>query len=119
MAEDAHRIDALLEIGGREPLLIGAKELAARGVDCCMWACTSGSFVFGWEGAQGQVRDIAELLGVPASSTSFSFVRALERLGAGRVAIAATYPDDVAGAADRLPEEPVTIRSLADDLNCG
>jgi len=32
-----------------------------------------------------------------ASSTSFAFVHAAQEIGAGRVAVAATYPDDVAG----------------------
>jgi maleate cis-trans isomerase len=34
--------------------------------------------------------------GVPASSTSFAFVDACARLGVTRVAVGATYPDDVA-----------------------
>lgn len=96
MGEDAHRIDALLAIGGKDTLLEGARELGERGVDACLWACTSGSFVFGWEGAVQQAADIEELLGVPSSSTSFAFTKALATLGVGQVAIAATYPEDVA-----------------------
>lgn len=96
VGEDAHREDALLEIGGRERLGPGAEELRARGVDAGVWACTSGSFIFGWEGAQAQVEALTEDLGVPASSTSFAFVNALATLGVTRVAVAATYPADVA-----------------------
>lgn len=96
VGEDAHREDALLEIGGRERLGPGAEELRARGVDAGVWACTSGSFIFGWEGAQAQVDALTEDLGVPASSTSFAFVNALAALGVTRVALAATYPADVA-----------------------
>jgi maleate cis-trans isomerase len=61
-----------------------------------MWACTSGSFVFGWDGATAQVAGVAEAAGVPASSTSFAFVNAVRHLGLRRVAVAATYPADVA-----------------------
>jgi maleate cis-trans isomerase len=61
-----------------------------------VWACTSGSFVYGWQGAQEQVRGLARAAGLPASSTSFAFVHAVREIGARRVAIAATYPDDVA-----------------------
>lgn len=96
MGEDAHREDALLEIGGRERLRPGAAELRARGADVGVWACTSGSFVFGWEGARAQVDALAQDLGAPASSTSFAFVSALASLGLTRVAVAATYPADVA-----------------------
>lgn len=98
VGEDAHRVDALLDLGSTERLRRGADELARRGVDATLWACTSGSFVFGLEGARRQAAAIADTLGVPASSTSLAFVRACEALGAHRVAIAATYPADVAGA---------------------
>ncbi|QBI56582.1 maleate cis-trans isomerase family protein [Streptomonospora litoralis] len=96
MREDAHRIDALLDVGGSDVLGEGARELRARGVDAAVWACTSGSFVFGWEGARTQADAVAEEVGAPASSTSFAFVNAVRALGIGRVAIAASYPDDVA-----------------------
>ena len=61
-----------------------------------MWACTSGSFVFGPQGARQQVSAVAAAAGVPASSTSIAFVDALRHLGIRRVAVAASYPDDVA-----------------------
>jgi maleate cis-trans isomerase len=96
VGEDAHRVDALLELGSSERLNSGAEELAAARPDAAMWACTSGSFVFGPEGARVQAAGIASTLGVPASSTSIAFVDALEALGLSRVTVAASYPEDVA-----------------------
>lgn len=96
MGEDAHREDALLEIGSPARLDVGAATLHERGVDAGVWACTSGSFVYGWEGARAQADALSRVLGAPASSTSFAFVNALEALGVTRVAVAATYPEDVA-----------------------
>ncbi|WP_028936803.1 maleate cis-trans isomerase family protein [Pseudonocardia spinosispora] len=97
MREDAHRVDALLDIGGDDVLAAGVRDLEARSAcDSVIWACTSGSFVFGWDGAGAQVRALAEAAGVPTSSTSFAFADACIRLGLRRVAVAATYPDDVA-----------------------
>lgn len=108
VGEDAHRIDALLDLGGSERLLEGAAELKRRGVDAAIWACTSGSFVFGRDGAEQQAYEIEELLGVPAASTSIAFVAAIGALGLRRVAIAATYPEDVARAfADYLAEHGI------------
>ena len=95
MREDAHRVDALLDIGGDDVLAEGVARLPAP-VDAVVWACTSGSFVFGWEGAAAQVAALQAVAGVPASSTSFAFVDACARLGVTRVAVGATYPDDVA-----------------------
>jgi len=95
MREDAHRVDALLDIGGDDVLAAGAAALPGP-LDSIVWACTSGSFVFGWDGAAAQVEALASATGVPASSTSFAFADACAHLGVTRVAIGATYPDDVA-----------------------
>jgi maleate cis-trans isomerase len=43
-------------------------------VDAAVWACTSGSFVFGWDGASAQVDDVSSAAGVPVSNTSSAFV---------------------------------------------
>jgi maleate cis-trans isomerase len=96
VGEDAHRVDALLDLGRAERLAEGAAELAASEPDAVMWACTSGSFVFGHEGARTQASGVAQALGVPASSTSIAFVDACRTLGVRRVAVAASYPEDVA-----------------------
>ncbi len=95
MREDAHRVDALLDIGADDVLAAGLRGLPDR-LDAVVWACTSGSFVFGWDGAQAQVGALGRVAGVPASSTSFAFVDACRALGVTRVAVGATYPDDVA-----------------------
>ncbi|MFD8501010.1 maleate cis-trans isomerase [Amycolatopsis sp. NPDC059657] len=94
MRVDAHRVDALLDIGGDEVLAEGARRL--EDISAIVWACTSGSFVFGWDGAMRQVAELSAAAGVPASSTSFAFVNAVRHLGLTRVAVAATYPEDVA-----------------------
>lgn len=115
---DAHRVDDLLDLGGPERLAAGAAQLRDAGVAVAVWACTSGSFVFGAEGARRQVRGVETAAGVPASSTSFAFVHALAHLGIDRVAIAATYPKDVALAFEAfLAEHGVTVTSVgAEDV---
>lgn len=96
VGEDAHRVDALLDLGGPARLAEGAEALRPHEPDAVVWACTSGSFVFGWDGARAQADAVGDALGVPASSTSIAFVNACTSLGIGRVAVAATYPADVA-----------------------
>ena len=93
-----HRIDETQITGSREYLLAGVEALQSQNVDVCMWACTSGSFVFGLEGARRQAQDLAEALGVPASSTSLAFLSACNALGLRRVSVAATYPDELSAA---------------------
>lgn len=95
-AVDLHTVEDCRRTGDWNHLGPGAAELQARGVDVCMWACTSGSFVYGLAGAAEQARQIGSYLGVPASSTSLAFVTALQTMGIKRVAVAATYPDSLA-----------------------
>jgi maleate cis-trans isomerase len=115
IGEDAHREDALLDMGSADRLLEGARRLAPRGVSAVVWACTSGSFVYGWEGAQRQTAEVEDAIGVPASSTSLAYVNALRALGLRRVAIAATYPEDIARRFGAFLEdaglEPVAVTS--------
>jgi maleate cis-trans isomerase len=95
MVEDAHRADALLDWGRADRLAEGAAALAPHSPDAVVWACTSGSFVYGWAGAHEQASGLSDAAGVPASSTSLAFARAAQALGVRRVGIVATYPDDV------------------------
>ncbi|MFF8903476.1 maleate cis-trans isomerase family protein [Streptomyces olivaceoviridis] len=95
IGEDAHRVDALREMGSADRLAQGMEGLRLAGAETVVWACTSGSFVHGWEGAQEQVRNLARVAGMPASSTSFAFVHAAREIGVRRVAVGATYPEDV------------------------
>lgn len=96
VGEDAHRVDALLDLGSTERLADGVRQLAGWRPQAVMWACTSGSFVFGPDGARHQAAKVAAAAGVPASSTSIAFVDALRHLNIRRVAVAASYPHDVA-----------------------
>lgn len=94
--EDAHTVAALSEMGSLPRILEGAERLAPRGPEAVVWSSTSASFVLGWEGARGQAEALERALGVPASTTALAFVRAAGALGTRRVAVAATYPEDIA-----------------------
>jgi maleate cis-trans isomerase len=97
MGRDEHTVAALLDTGSADRLAAGADAIAAHSPDAVMWACTSGSFVYGPEGAAAQAAAISKRLGVPASSTSIAFVEAARALRLGKVAVAASYPEDLAG----------------------
>ncbi len=110
VGEDAHRVDALLDLGSGRRLAEGAAQLAAEQPDAVMWACTSGSFVFGPEGARAQASAVARPLGVPASSTSIAFVDALRapRFPAGRGR--GVIPGRCRAALRRLPDARAASR---------
>lgn len=93
---DLHAVAELMDLGSPAKLAEGAALLAPQRPAAVVWACTSGSFVFGPDGAKAQVDRLAAEAGVPASSTSFGFVNALAALDCRRVAIAASYPTDIA-----------------------
>ncbi|WP_086819283.1 aspartate/glutamate racemase family protein [Allokutzneria sp. NRRL B-24872] len=93
---DLHAVPELLDLGSPERLAEGARLLAKHEPDAVVWACTSGSFVYRWDGAADQVAKLAAAAGKPASSTSFAFVNAARALGLSKVSVAASYPTDVA-----------------------
>lgn len=93
---DLHAVPELMDLGSPAKLAHGAALLAPKQPAAVVWACTSGSFVFGPDGAAEQVDRLAAEAGVPASSTSFAFVHALAALASRRVAVAASYPRDIA-----------------------
>src|SRR5699024_6258392 len=91
----------------------GAALLAPHRPAAVGWACTSGSFVFGGDGAVAQVDGLARAAGVPASSTSFAFVNALAALGCARVAVAASYPREIAELfVNFLAAHDVTVEAM-------
>jgi maleate cis-trans isomerase len=109
-----HDVDALLELGSRELLEPPAKEAAQAGADSVMWACTSGSFVYGWDGCLEQAGWVASASGVPSSSTSLAFAAAVHHLGLTRVSVAATYPKDVASHfVEFLGADGITVTALS------
>lgn len=93
---DTHEIEALLDTGAAWRLREGATRLRGPDLAAVVWACTSGSFVYGLEGARAQAAELGRDSDAPASSTSLAFLSALRTLGVASVAIGATYPDDVA-----------------------
>ncbi|MFE9171603.1 decarboxylase [Streptomyces kebangsaanensis] len=97
IGEATRRVDALYGMGSPERLAQGVEGLRLSGAEALVWACDGGGFVRGWQGAHEQVRELARAAGMPASSTSFGFVHAAAEVGARRVALAATYPEDVTG----------------------
>ncbi|SDK50846.1 Maleate cis-trans isomerase [Nocardioides sp. YR527] len=96
LGRDEHTVEALLDTGSATRLAQGADAIAAHSPDAVMWACTSGSFVYGQDGAAAQAAAISERLGVPASSTSIAFVEAARALDLAKVAVAASYPEELA-----------------------
>jgi maleate cis-trans isomerase len=96
MESDAHRPEQLRAWGRASALADGAAALETEDPAAIVWTCTSGSFVFGWEGAREQAAELSRRCGRPASSTSLGFARAARALGVSRVAVAASYPADVA-----------------------
>jgi maleate cis-trans isomerase len=90
---NVHEIEASRVTGRQEILAEGARQLREIKVDVCMWACTSGSFAFGLDGARTQAEALGNEVGVPASSTSIAFLHALQVLKLEKIAVAATYPE--------------------------
>ncbi len=103
--ENEHAPEHLSRTGGLEHLAMHAQVMARMKPDAVIWACTSGSFIDGLDHAEAQARTIADVTGVPASSTSLAFVEALRHLGISKVALLASYPEPAARAFDGFLRE--------------
>ena len=111
---DLHAVPELLDLGSPEKLREGARLLAPFAPRAVVWACTSGSFVYGPQGARDQVDRLARDCGAPASSTSFAFVDAVRAIGVRDVAICASYPDEVAALfVDFLAAADIRVVSMS------
>lgn len=109
-----HDVEALLTLGSRANLVPSAEKARELSPGAAMWACTSGSFVYGQEGCREQAGWIEEAAGVPSSSTSLAFAEAVHHLGLDRVAVAATYPEKVAAHFVQLLEDDgITVTALS------
>lgn len=112
-AGDDHAVEALLQTARVEHILEAAARFATLDPDVVVWACTSGSFIVGRNGAERQVAALREATGRPATSTSLAFIEALAALGARRVSVVATYPEAASRALARfLGEYGIEVSSL-------
>lgn len=78
-------------LGDDDEIRSTARSLSAVEPEAVVFACTSGSFVNGIEGARRISRAIGEEAGAPGVTTSEALLEALEALGVGRLAIATPY----------------------------
>ena len=95
---DLHAVAELLDLGSPERLAEGARQLAPHrpAAPRDPGDRARPGFVYGPEGAEDQVARLEQITGVPTSSTSRAYLAALAALDLTRVAVAASYPDDVA-----------------------
>lgn len=91
-----HTLAAARAAGSEDMLIQGALQLADENLDSIMWASTSGSFAYGPKDAQAQAYGLYEIAAVPASSTAFAFTEAVRHLGVKSVAVADSYPLELA-----------------------
>lgn len=85
------KLEALRELGDGQRLEAAAGQLLAVAPTVVSWACSSGSFLHGLDGAREQVRLISAQVGVPASSTSLAYLEALAALGITRISLGSVY----------------------------
>jgi maleate cis-trans isomerase len=72
-----------------------ARLLATVDPHVLVYACTSGTFLEGWEGLQRQLARLGALVACPVVATSAAMVAALTHLGVRRLALATPYLDSV------------------------
>ncbi len=76
-------------------LSAAARLVASVAPDVVAYACTSGSFLEGPAGLRRRVDELRAAVGCPVVATSAAMVDALRAVGAGRVALATPYLDEL------------------------
>lgn len=93
-------------IGDDEEIRATAQCLKAISPEAAVYACTSGSFVNGVQGARRISQAIGEEVGAPAVTTSEALIEALDVLRVSRLAIATPYvPELTVRLEDFVAEE--------------
>ena len=111
-AADSHALADLRETGSDRALLDGIERMRRWRPSVVSFACTSGSFVGGRDGALAQAETMERAAGVPATSTSLAFVEALAALSVNSVALLSPYPQPATDAlVGFLAEWGVAVRS--------
>jgi maleate cis-trans isomerase len=106
---------AIGEMSDQGPLEDAARLLAPIGLDCVTWADTSGSFMFGVEGARHQAAGIGEAGGAPGSSTSVALLDACTTLGIRSLSVASPYMREVNDALLRfLGEAEIAVTDFGE-----
>ena len=72
-----------------------ARLLATTDPHVLVYACTSGSFLDGWDALQQRLAHLGALVGCPVVATSAAMIEALGYLAVRRVALATPYLDSV------------------------
>jgi maleate cis-trans isomerase len=93
-----HYPDPLRAMGDVENLRYPARSMRPLKVHAAMWASTSASFIGGMQWSRDQAAGVAKIVGASASNTALAFVDALSALAIDRVAILASYPQQVTEA---------------------
>ena len=110
IADIDHTHEALFRTAGMDRLGPSARALAEAECEALMWACTSASFIGGLQWAHNQSKTLAEMTGLPASSTTLAVIAALCSLGAEEVDVLGAYPEPVTTAfVDCLGEAGIAV----------
>ncbi|GAA2200786.1 Asp/Glu/hydantoin racemase [Sinomonas flava] len=101
-------------IGDDEEVRATARCLSAVAPEAALYACTSGSFVNGLEGARKISMAIRDEVDAPAVTTSEALLEALELLGIGKLSIATPYvPELTERLVDFLAEDGRAVTGCA------
>ena len=90
-----HSIDALHHVGDVARIAAAGVSLAEKGAEAVVWACTSGSFIGGFQWCLDQRAELRAQTGLPATSGTLALISSCFRLGYQSVNVLSPYPEDV------------------------
>jgi len=91
-APPGHGVDALFKVGQVAGLVQSAVSLVQRGAQAVVWACTSGSFIGGWQWGLEQLAELRARTGLPVTSATLALVAGCRQLGYQSLDVLSPYP---------------------------
>ena len=90
-----HSIDALYDVGDVESVAAAGVSLAEKGAEAVVWACTSGSFIGGFQWSLDQRAELAREDGASGDERRAGVDIELPAAGYRTVDVLSPYPEDV------------------------
>lgn len=94
-----------------------AQEVTHVNPDIIAWTCTSGSFITGAGYDIELAREVTQLVGAPAVTTSTAVLEAIRQLGISRLAMGTPYRDSVTEIERRFLEESIDGLKVVNTVN--
>ena len=90
-----HAVEDLERVAEIDSIVEAGRRLADGGADAVVWACTSGSFIAGLKGAEAQLHELRQRIGIPVTTGTLALISICRLLGLRSFDVLSPYPREI------------------------